>query len=888
MSPFHENPLLHPPTHQSMVVRSLQSVTAEDREAILQDVEYNIFNFPAGLLTVDFLTDSGTSAMTDVQWAALMRGDESYGRNWGYYCLLDAFRDIFDPKDSQNRLYENIVMGNVSVKFYRDKVLEQHEGGFANGGVNQLERPNFFIVPQGRCAESLLFSSVAAHPVQGSQKPIIISNGFFDTTAANASLSGFELQAFTQPGLSDPFPAELIGKKNPFKGNLDIAATSDFVNKHEVTMILITVTNNWAAGQPVSMANIRETAAIAKKNNIPLFFDACRFAENAFFIHKYEDGYSDKTILEIIHEMFSCVDGFTISLKKDALANMGGVLCFKDGSLFAKRYEGIGLDIKARQIVNYGNDAYGGMSGRDLMAATVGLYENTKLSFLEQRIGQVQSFAQKLQANGIAVLSPPGGHAVYLDMDDFYHGCNRKPDDFASVGFAIELLKAFGIRSIESGPFAWNADKKTPEEQAKIPNLVRFAIPRHVFSDAHIDYTVACIKELHKRRHEIPNVVITRGRDMQLRHFGAGMKPVLPSQPRRTYHEEANRQLELLFHAVGEEAGLKQKQTDALELAMSAWGDELIPEKLDEFSWHSNVSNDHSPYELSLAIDPHTGDHELRFLVEAQARENSRAKYQESAIQLNEALLKKYGDTMSFEQFELIRDIFMPLEVSMWHSFASSKSAQKWRLYLGPMPADKHQSSAMTRDALKLLGYDDAWKVTESIMSPDDFIVYICLGCSSSVNDGEIKVYIAHRDATSSTLAEKQLRLCPEASAYEIQNFLVTMSGNSHGPYSNKPVVTTLYFKKKDPKNLTTAIHFPIDANVANDAEAKERIERYMENISAPAVYREKYRKTLATMQRRPLASGRGIHSWVSFKQKPGGGVINTFYFSPELYGPLA
>lgn len=296
-----------------------------------------------------------------------MRGDESYGRNWGYYCLLDAFRDIFERGVDQERAFQAVVTGSADVEFYRSKLLRAFSGGFVNGGPHQLERPNFFIVPQGRCAEHLLFSAISdriakskANEHQG--KPIIISNGFFDTTGANAAVAGFELQTFTQPGLSDDFSPELIGKRNPFKGNLDVEATRRFIddNPGKVTMILMTITNNWAAAQPASMSNIREASALAESKSIPLFFDACRFAENAYFIQHYEAGYSDKPISEIVREMFSYVEGFTISLKKDGLANMGGVLCFRDQGLFAKRYEGIGLLLKERQILSYGNDSYGG------------------------------------------------------------------------------------------------------------------------------------------------------------------------------------------------------------------------------------------------------------------------------------------------------------------------------------------------------------------------------------------------------------------------------------------------------------------------------------------------------------------------------------------------
>lgn len=291
-----------------------------------------------------------------------MRGDESYGRNWGYFCLLDAFRDVFERGGDHRCLFSRILLGTADAKFYQQEVLKHYQGGFVNGGVHQLERPNFFIVPQGRCAESLLFGAVAEMTAaQGSREMCIISNGFFDTTGANAAKAGFELQAFTQPGLNDPFPAGLIGAQNPFKGNLDIAAAAGFLDKHDyTTMILMTITNNWAAGQPVSMVNIREAATLARRKGIPLFFDACRFAENAYFIQKYEDGFSSRTIPEIVQEMFSYADGFTMSLKKDSLANMGGVLCFRDESLFAQRYKGIGQAIKLQQLMVYGNDAYGG------------------------------------------------------------------------------------------------------------------------------------------------------------------------------------------------------------------------------------------------------------------------------------------------------------------------------------------------------------------------------------------------------------------------------------------------------------------------------------------------------------------------------------------------
>jgi tryptophanase len=297
----------------------------------------------------------------------VIRGDESYGRNWGYYCLLEAFRDVFERGNARQHAFQSILTGTANVEFYKNNLLKAHESGFVNGGIYQLEDPNFFIVPQGRCAEFLLFSTLRGMITESQQDnasgpPIVISNGFFDTTGANASAAGFALETFTQPGLTDPFPEELIGLQNFFKGNLDVAATEAFLDTHvgQVALILMTITNNWAAAQPVSMANIRAAAELARRKEIPLFFDACRFAENALFIKDFEAGYSDKSIAEIVQEMFSYVDGFTISLKKDGLSNMGGVLCFRDKSLFAQRYRGIGNHLKERQILLYGNDSYGG------------------------------------------------------------------------------------------------------------------------------------------------------------------------------------------------------------------------------------------------------------------------------------------------------------------------------------------------------------------------------------------------------------------------------------------------------------------------------------------------------------------------------------------------
>ncbi|KAK4466377.1 putative Tryptophanase [Cladorrhinum samala] len=898
-----------PPAHTALVVRSLPTVRAEERKRILEDVEYNVFAFPAGLLTCDFLSDSGTSAMTDVQWAALMRGDESYGRNWGYYCLLEAFRDIFERGTAREHAIERILTGSVDVEFYQTKLLISSQRGFVNGGGYQLERPNFFILPQGRCAESLLFSTLAG---MVGESTTIVSNGFFDTTGANASAAGFQLQVFTQPGLTDPFPPELIGKKNNFKGNLDLAAAEAFLDEHreEVSMILITITNNWAAAQPVSMANIRGAAAIAKKKSIPLFLDACRFAENAYFIQRYEEGYADKTIAEIVQETFSYAEGFTISLKKDGLANMGGVLSFRDQGLFARKYQGIGMLLKERQILSYGNDSYGGMSGRDLMAASAGLYQVTDKTYLRNRITQVESFAQKLQANGIAVLSPPGGHAVYLDMDHFFFGCNRKPEDFASVGFTLDLIKDYGIRAAESGPFGWAADLKAPEERVGIPNLVRFAVPRHVYSDEHIDYTVAAIRDLYDRRHNIPNVVITRGKHMRLRHFSAGLKPVpVDKTITGTWVAEATRQLSHLSAAVAHDTTAAEQLSQALALAMGEWGQAQIPQQVDRSAWLSGVSNDGSAIEFSVSIDQGTGKAELRFLTEAQPSTNTWQHLTEAALRLNGAIASTYSSTVSLDRFDAIRDLFMPpdapnepAKLAAWHSCAwSAKSGPQWKIYLDPAVAGSATARSTTREAFARLGLETEWEQVESILDPTDRVTYFSLDLSSSTAEARVKIYLAHdgADATSrvmaSKVAQKHAAICPDADAFEIQRFFATMAGSDFGrrdgdgrtgsTRSKKSLISCFAFARNTGGAVGT-VHFPVDAYLADDAEAKRRVDAYLAGVGASKEARERYSRVLSAAQRRPLAEGRGIHAWVSLKQKAGGKKENTFYLCPEMVRP--
>jgi len=523
------------PSKKSLVVRNIKNVSKAEREKALRKTEYNMFSFPADLLVLDFLSDSGSGAMTDLQWSGLFHGDESYGRNKGYYVLLEAIRDIFERGDSLKKRIDLILSGERDPeKLMEELYLQSYEGGFANGGIFQLRYPNAFIVPQGRCAEFLLFSTISSilKTHSSNDKYYIPNNGHFDTTEANISASGMIPVNFFSKNLLENFPIDHLGKRNEFKGNMDINGLKQFIEgkgSAHIPLIYLTITNNTAAGQPVSIANIKNVSEIANEYNIPLFFDACRFAENAIFIKEFEDGYHQNSINDIVKEMFSYAEGFTISFKKDGLANIGGGLFFRDRGLFHQQFskeDDIGIRLKEKQILTFGNDSYGGLSGRDIMALAVGLYEVVKEPYLFNRLLLIREFAEKLAKNNIPVILPPGGHAVYLDMDKFFEGTGTEYGDFGGVGFTIELVRHYGIRACELGPFAFEWDKKSPERKKEILNLVRFAIPRNVYNSSHIDYAVAAVTELYNNRDKIPKVRIKHGAGLRLRHFQSGLKPI--------------------------------------------------------------------------------------------------------------------------------------------------------------------------------------------------------------------------------------------------------------------------------------------------------------------------------------------------------------------------
>lgn len=532
------------------------------------------------------------------------------------------------------------------------------------------------------------------------------------------------------------------------------------------------------------------------------------------------------------------------------------------------------------------------------MAAVLGLHEVTKETYLRSRIGQVQAFAKKLQANDIPVFLPPGGHAVYLEMEEFFIGCNRKPDDFASVGFTLELIKDYGIRAAEAGPFGWEWDKKSPEERKKIPNLVRFAVPRHVMSEEHINYTVVAIKNLHNRRHTIPNVAIVRGKDMRLRHFSSGLLPIpVDMSISGSYLDEACSQLSRLAEATSVSPDSKDQLLDAMSLAMGKTAQMPVPNELDTSKWMSDVSNDNSFFEYSVAIDHSTGDAELRFLIEAQpegmvSKDNVLAELQESALQLNERIAKTYGPTVSLERMNALRDIFMPLgaegKFGAWHSCAMSETGPEWKIYLNPNASGCNTARSATQSAFSRLSLSGAWDLLARTLSAGDTIQYFSLDLSPNPEDSRIKVYVAHPNATASAIAESHVKICPNACAYSIQQFCASMAGGSLGPYDAKPVLSCFAFTTKAPDKPVGTVHFPVVGYAENDSIIEQRMEAYISVAGLSTEFKERYRRVIRAVQRRPMDWGRGIHAWVSLKMGKAGKRATTFYISPELFGTLA
>jgi tryptophanase len=429
--------------------------TRTQREDLLRAAHHNLFLLPAEDVLIDLLTDSGTGAMSTRQWAAIMEGDESYAGSKSYDRFRDSVQEIFG---------------------YRH-VIPTH---------------------QGRAAERILFS------VMCKKGDVVPNNTHFDTTRANVESSGAQAVDLLIPEGKRP------GLAHPFKGDMDVEALEALIAKvgrEKIPLVMLTVTNNSGGGQPVSMANVRLVSAICRHHRIPLYFDACRFAENSYFIKLREKGYEDKTPKQIAQEMFSYGGGCTMSAKKDGMANIGGFLCTNDDLLAQQE--------KDLLILTEGYPTYGGLAGRDLEAIAVGVQEALEEDYLRYRIASTAYLGNHIAEQGVPIVQPPGGHAIYLDARTFLP--HIPLDQFPGVALAAELYLEGGIRSVEIGRLMFGA--------AAQMDLVRLAIPRRVYTQSHIDYVVEVILEVWKKRQQIRGMKLTYEAPF-LRHFTARMEPV--------------------------------------------------------------------------------------------------------------------------------------------------------------------------------------------------------------------------------------------------------------------------------------------------------------------------------------------------------------------------
>ena len=447
-------------------IKSIEPIyfnTREEREKILEEAFYNLFLIHSRDVLIDLLTDSGTSAMSSGQWAGMMQGDESYAGSPSFYRFEESVRSV-------------------------------------------TGLPLVIPTHQGRAAEKILF-----HLLGGKGK-FILSNTLFDTTRANIEFSGAEgIDLICEEGKHPSVPA-------PFKGNLDTGALQKFIKKtgaKDIPMVILTVTNNSGGGQPVSMQNIRETRAVCDRYGIPLFIDACRFAENAYFIKLREEGYAGKPVPEIVKELFSYADGCTMSAKKDAFANIGGFLALRD--------EELARQCRNLLIITEGFPTYGGLAGRDLEAIAIGLREVMDEHYLQYRIRSIEYLANKLIDAGVPIIRPAGGHAVYLDAKAF--NAHIPPDQYPGQALACALYVEGGIRGVEIGSLMFG---KYDAARRLIPaqmELVRLAIPRRVYTQSHIDYVAEVVIELHRKRGKIQGLEIKEEAPL-LRHFTAKLRPV--------------------------------------------------------------------------------------------------------------------------------------------------------------------------------------------------------------------------------------------------------------------------------------------------------------------------------------------------------------------------
>jgi tyrosine phenol-lyase len=435
------------------VVEPLRMTTREERERILREAHFNVFAIRARDVLIDLLTDSGTGAMSSDQWSGIMRGDESYAGAESFFRFRDVVRDLT---------------------------------GFTH------------ILPthQGRAAERILFELV------GGAGKVVPNNSHFDTTRANIEHSGAEAVDLPIPEAKDP------SRRHPFKGNMDVAKLEELIARigvERIPLVMVTVTNNSAGGQPVSLENLKAVRAVCDRHGLPLFLDACRFAENAFFIKRREAGQEGREIRDIVREMFDLADGATISAKKDGLVNIGGILLIRD--------EALALRADALLILTEGFVTYGGLAGRDLEALAQGLEEVVHEDYLAYRIRSTEYLGEKLLGIGFPIVEPPGGHAIYVDAGRLLP--HIPPERFPGQALVCALYREAGIRSVEVGSVMFGGGGRRPDLE-----LVRLAIPRRVYTQSHVDYVVEAAEQVYARRQEMVGLRMTYEPPF-LRHFTA-------------------------------------------------------------------------------------------------------------------------------------------------------------------------------------------------------------------------------------------------------------------------------------------------------------------------------------------------------------------------------
>ena len=446
------------------MVENLRKSTREEREQWIREARYNLFNLRSDQVFIDLLTDSGTGAMSDHQWSAMMLGDESYAGASSYFKMKSAIQDIL---------------------------------GFEY----------FLPTHQGRAAENVLFSVLVK------EGDVVPGNSHFDTTKGHIE---FRKATAIDCTINEAFDTQV---EHPFKGNLDLEKLEGVLKKHpagDIPFIVVTITCNSSGGQPVSMQNIKDVHALARKYGIRVLFDSARFAENAYFIKTREEGYQDKSIREIVREMFGYADMMTMSSKKDAIVNMGGFIAFREEELFKKA--------SVYNIMFEGYITYGGMSGRDMNALAQGLYEGTEYSYLDSRIRQVAYLGRKLEEYGIPTQKPFGGHAIFVDANSFLPELPR--EEFRAQTLAVELYMEAGVRAVEIGTLLADRDPETRENRYPDLELLRLTIPRRVYTNNHMDLVAAALKNVYDRRKEISRGLKIMHEAPIMRHFTVELEKV--------------------------------------------------------------------------------------------------------------------------------------------------------------------------------------------------------------------------------------------------------------------------------------------------------------------------------------------------------------------------